>query len=73
MDTQKTVDTQPKIGYNSISDDNMIVVKMDEQVPIHDTSCRHPKLIADPDDTLGDAIYHGCANQKCGVGFYIKK
>lgn len=70
----ETVDTQAEIGYNKqqTNDDNEIVVKMDEQTPVHDTTCRHENLKADPDDRLGDAIYHGCTNPKCGVGFYIK-
>lgn len=47
------------------------VVKMDEQKPINDTDCRHETLVADPTDTIGEAIFHACANNKCGVGFYI--
>ena len=47
------------------------VVKMDEQKPINDTDCRHETLVADPTDTIGEAIFHACANKKCGVGFYI--
>ena len=68
------VDNTAPVGYNDSQqhDETMIVVKMEEQKPIHDTTCRHENLVADPDDTLGDAVYHGCANPKCGVGFYIK-
>ena len=44
---------------------------MDEQRPVNDTECRHPNLVPDPTDTIGEAIYHGCTNLECGVGFYI--
>ncbi len=47
------------------------VVKMDEQKPINDTDCKHEKFVPDPNDTIGEAIYHGCANPKCGIGFYL--
>lgn len=66
-----SVDTSPQNGYNVNNDLNEIVIKMDEQAPIHDTECKHDSLVADPQDTIGDAVYHGCANTKCGVGFYI--
>lgn len=82
MDNNK-VDSQNDLGYNTNQDDEYAriagigphteVVKMDEQKPINDTECRHPKLIPDPEDTIGDAVYHGCSNHKCGVGFYIRK
>lgn len=59
-------------SYNSNNDENVEVVKMDEQSPINDTECTHDSLLADPEDTLDNgAIYHGCQNQKCGLGFYI--
>lgn len=47
------------------------IVKMDEQKPLNDTQCRHETLVPDPDDKIGDAVFHACANHKCGVGFYI--
>lgn len=73
MDQNNPVDFQANLGYNDGTDDkNEFVVKMDEQAPVNDTECRHENLIPDLDDTMGDAIYHGCANHKCGVGFYIK-
>lgn len=53
-------------------DQHTQVVNMDHQKPIHDTDCRHSTLVPDPEDTIGDAVYHGCANPKCGIGFYIK-
>lgn len=48
------------------------IIKMDEQKPLGDTKCRHETLIPDPDDVIGEALYHGCSNPKCGVGFYIQ-
>lgn len=77
------VDNGSLSGYNTSNDidelaaiagiqDHTQIVKMDEQKPINDTECRHETLIPDPTDTIGDAVYHGCANYKCGVGFYIK-
>jgi hypothetical protein len=66
-----SVDNSTHIGYNGGNDENVEVVKMDEQKPINDTECRHETLVPDPKDTIGDAVYHGCANHKCGVGFYI--
>jgi hypothetical protein len=70
-----------EMSYNTTNDlneaivDNILmrpqIVKMDEQRPINDTKCKHENLVADLDDTIGDAVYHGCANYKCGVGFYI--
>lgn len=72
--TDNSVDKSPVVGYNdsNLNDDTMIVVKMDEQKAINDIGCKHTDLLADPDDTIGDAVYHGCLNAKCGVGFYIK-
>jgi len=57
---------------NASNDTNEFVVKMDEQVPINDTKCDHSVLIPDPDDTIGTAIYHGCANRQCGLGWYFQ-
>jgi hypothetical protein len=48
------------------------IVRMDEQKPINDTECKHETLIQNPDDKIGDAVYHGCSNYKCGIGFYIQ-
>lgn len=69
---ENSVDISDQVGYNVSNDENVEVVKMDEQKPINDTECRHETLIPDPEDTIGDAVYHGCSNYKCGVGFYIK-
>lgn len=68
----KSLDNVSGIGDNVDNDINEHIVKMDEQKPINDTDCRHETLIPVPGDTLGDAVYHGCANNKCGVGFYIR-
>lgn len=68
-----SVDNKADMRYNDSNDENMIVVKMDEQKAIHDTTCKHDQLQPDYDDTIGDAVYHGCINPTCGVGFYIKK
>lgn len=65
------VDNSNQVGYNVPNDENVEVVKMDEQRPINDTECRHETLVPDATDTIGEAIYHGCANRQCGVGFYI--
>jgi hypothetical protein len=68
----KSVDNVTGMGYDTGNDDNAFVVKMDEQRPAHDAECKHETLIPNPKDTIGDAVYHGCANKKCGVGFYIQ-
>lgn len=72
MDNNEIVDISTRNGYNEANDINDMVVKMDEQAPIHDTDCKHENLVADSLDTIGDSVYHGCANYKCGVGFYIQ-
>lgn len=69
----KSVDFLQQVGYNNSNDSNVEVVKMDEQAPINDTECTHETLIPDPSDTIGDAVYHGCANWKCGRGWYLSK
>lgn len=72
--SNNNVDISSQMGYNvDTNDDSMIVVKMDEQKAIHDTACMHDQLQPDYDDTIGGAIYHGCLNPQCGVGFYINK
>ena len=67
------VDNSGEMMYNVGNDDNMMVVKLDEQVPLGDPDCKHVQLIADPSDRLGKAIYHGCSNPRCDVGFYLRK
>jgi hypothetical protein len=68
------LDGGDEIRYNDTNNDaNEIVVKMDDQAPLNDIECKHETLVADPDDTIGDAVYHGCSNHKCGVGYYIRK
>lgn len=68
---ENSVDNADQISYNGLNDDNVEIVKMDEQKPINDTECTHERLVPDPEDTIGDAVYHGCANYKCGRGWYI--
>lgn len=60
------------IRYNTDNDENVEIVRMEGQRPTNDVSCRHETLTPYPDDTIGTAIYHGCSNRKCGVGFYIR-
>lgn len=82
MEPNNFVDNAHGLGYNTSNDVNdavvehylnqPILVKMDEQASVNDTSCRHEELVPDPTDKIGEAIYHGCSNRKCGVGFYIR-
>lgn len=82
MNPNNNVDLSSGLSYNEGNDiydavaDHYLnqphLVKMDEQKPINDTDCRHETLVADPTDKIGKAIYHSCANHKCGVGFYIQ-
>ena len=70
---ENSVDLSSQVGYNvNINDENVVIVKMDEQRSINDTDCRHETLVPNPEDTIGDAVYNGCSNRKCGVGFYIQ-
>ena len=68
------LDTNSEPSYNNEIDaiHGVEVVKMDEQRPVNDTECKHEEFVVDPTDTIGEAIYHGCTNPKCGLGFYIK-
>lgn len=70
---ENKVDFSGQVGYNGDNNDEYVVVKMDEQRPINDIECKHETLIPDPTDTIGEAVYHGCANYKCGLGFYLTK
>jgi hypothetical protein len=82
MNPDNVVDNAHGLSYNEPNDlydrvaENILsqpqVVKMDEQKPLNDTNCKHETLVADPDDKIGDAIFHSCSNHKCGVGFYIQ-
>lgn len=82
MEPNNIVDNGNGLGYNTNNDvydavaehylNQPILVKMDEQNVLNDNSCQHEELIPNPKDTIGDAVYHGCANKKCGVGFYIR-
>ena len=65
---------EEEISYNSTQDDEYVeIVKMDEQKPINDTECKHETLTPDFDDKIGTAVYYGCSNRKCGMGWYIQK
>lgn len=73
MEPSNFVDNSEEIRYNSNQDDEYEVVRLDSKQPIHDVNCEHAELIPDPNDTLGDAVMHMCANPRCGVGFYVKQ
>lgn len=66
------VDKSNEISYNK-SNDAYEYIDVTDVPPINDTECTHEKLIVDPTDTLGDAVYHGCANPKCGRGWYVQQ
>lgn len=73
MENNNAVDFSENVGYNTgNNDEDVTIVKMDEQVPINDVECTHEVLVSDPKDTIGDATYHGCNNPKCGRGWYLK-
>lgn len=67
------VDNSNDIGYNVDNDDNEIVVDLSARPPLNDTECTHDVLVPDPEDTIGDAVYYGCQNPKCGRGWYIRQ
>lgn len=78
-----SLDATSGMGYNTSNNDiyeavvdqlllQPQVVKMDEQKPVNDVTCRHETLVPDENDRIGNAVMHMCANPKCGVGFYIK-
>lgn len=68
----ETLDNHGTMSYTEDNNDKNVVVKMDEQRPINDIECKHKVLIPDPTDTIGDAIFHGCGNRLCGMGWYIQ-
>lgn len=73
--TQPMVYNQSEnVDYEAIVGDlaSTHIVKMDEQRAINDTECTHEILVEDPEDRIGKATYHGCANPKCGRGFYLQ-
>jgi hypothetical protein len=73
MSPDNTFDFSNGVGYNEGNDVNeTVIVKMDEQRPANDIDCKHETIVADPDDRIGNAIYHGCSNPKCGRGFYLQ-
>lgn len=67
------VDNSSDIGYNEDNnDEHEVVIDLSVAEPLNDQECTHTTLIAEPDDTIGDAVYHGCANPQCGRGWYIR-
>lgn len=73
MNNENGVDFSDNIGYNTNNDENVEIVKMDEQAPINDTECTHTTMVEDPSDRIGTATYWGCTNPKCGRGYYLNK
>lgn len=65
------VDNSTDIGYNVNNDDNEVVVDLSAIPPLNDVECPHTTIVVDPEDTIGNAVYHGCQNPKCGRGWYI--
>jgi hypothetical protein len=73
MDSNNNVDNSSQLGYNDITNDgHEIVVDTVNIPPINDVTCEHTELIPDFEDTIGDAVYYGCKNQKCGLGWYVR-
>ena len=74
MDSNNIVDNLSELGYNDtqLNDVHEIVVDTANTPPINDVTCEHTELIPDFEDTIGDAVYYGCANQKCGLGWYVR-
>lgn len=72
MKPNKVVDNQNNIGYNEGNDDQDEIIDLSGVPPINDTECKHETLIPNPEDKIGDAIYYGCSNPKCGRGWYIR-
>lgn len=76
----KSAEMRYNINNNGIYDtvaDNLLsqpqIIKLDEHEPVNDLECKHEVIISDPTDTIGNAVYHGCANPKCGRGYYLKQ
>jgi len=70
---KNNVDNTSALSYNDSNNDlNDFVIDVAQNKPINDIDCKHVQLRAEPEDTIGDAVYHGCVNPRCGVGFYLK-
>lgn len=69
---ENPVDFSEQVGYNDNKDDEYVLVDMSQAEPLNDLECKHETLVPDPNDKIGDAIYHGCQNPKCGRGWYIR-
>ena len=71
MNPNNVVDNTADSGYN-VGNDLDEYVDLVAMPPLNDLECKHETLVADPEDTIGDAVYHGCTNPKCGRGWYIR-
>lgn len=71
MKPNKVVDNSSTVGYNEGNDLDEII-DLSGVPPINDVECKHETVVADPTDTIGDAVYYGCQNPKCGRGWYIR-
>jgi hypothetical protein len=69
---QQPLDIGNGIGYNVSNNGDYELIDMSQAEPINDLECTHATLIPDPEDKIGDAIYYGCSNLKCGRGWYIR-
>ena len=69
---ENPLDFQTDKGYNVDNNDGNELIDMSEATPLNDLECTHETLVPDPDDKIGDAIYYGCQNPKCGRGWYIR-
>lgn len=65
-----SVDIVPDMGYNSNNDDNVEIVKMDEQSAINDPNCEH-ELVKDPTDRIGNCVAYMCVKPMCGYGQFL--
>lgn len=76
MQPENTFDIPNGMVYNTTNNNDeheaVDIIKMDEHEPLNDVNCTHETLVANPNDTIGSAVYHGCANPKCGRGFYLQ-
>jgi len=71
MDQNKNVDKSSETSYN-VGNEKDEIIDLSGVPPINDIECQHETLVPDPTDTIGEAIYHGCSNPKCGRGWYIR-
>jgi hypothetical protein len=72
MNPQNNVDNSSQVGYNEGTNVENEFVDLVAMPPLNDLECQHETLVPEPEDTIGDAVYHGCTNPKCGRGWYIR-